>query len=87
MTDAPAGWNDDGAALERTFNRGTFDGAIAFVNGIAAIANRLDHHPDIHVSWNEVTVRTWSHDVDAITRRDFALAKEIDALANRRSDG
>lgn len=83
MSGAPDGWTDDGVALERTFNRGTFDGAIAFVNGIAAIAARLDHHPDLHVSWNEVTVRTWSHDVDAITRRDFALAKEIDKLAAR----
>ena len=83
MTGIPDGWTDDGVALERTFNRATFEGAIAFVNGIAAIAKRLDHHPDIHISWNEVTVRTWSHDVDAITRRDIALAKEIDTLAAR----
>jgi 4a-hydroxytetrahydrobiopterin dehydratase len=80
MIDTPAGWTNDGTALERTFECGGFDGSIAFVNAIAQIANRLDHHPDMHISWDEVTVRTWSHDVDAITRRDVALARAIDAL-------
>ncbi len=74
------GWTDDGSALTKTFVREGFDGAIAFVNAIAVVANRLDHHPDIAVSWNRVTVRTWSHDVNAITERDAALARAIDAL-------
>jgi 4a-hydroxytetrahydrobiopterin dehydratase len=78
--DVPSGWTNDGQALERTFDRGSFNGAIAFVNQVAAVANRLDHHPDIALSWNEVTIRTWSHDVDAVTERDAALAREIDAL-------
>jgi 4a-hydroxytetrahydrobiopterin dehydratase len=78
--ETPAGWTSDGAALERVFDRKDFDGSIAFVNRVAAVANRLNHHPDIYVSWNEVTIRTWSHDVDAVTDRDVALAKEIDAL-------
>jgi 4a-hydroxytetrahydrobiopterin dehydratase len=78
--DVPSGWTNDGQALERTFDRGSFNGAIAFVNEVAAVANRLDHHPDITLSWNEVTIRTWSHDVNAITERDAALAREIDAL-------
>ena len=78
--DVPSGWTNDGQALERTFDRGSFNSAIAFVNQVAAIANRLDHHPDIALSWNEVTIRTWSHDVNAITERDAALAREIDAL-------
>ena len=82
MIETPAGWTNDGVALERVFDCGSFDGSIAFVNADAAIANRLDHHPDLHVSWNEVTVRTWSHDVDAITRRDVALAREIDQIRN-----
>jgi 4a-hydroxytetrahydrobiopterin dehydratase len=78
--DVPSGWTNDGQALERVFDRGSFNGAIAFVNEVAAVANRLDHHPDIALSWNEVTIRTWSHDVNAITERDAALAREIDAL-------
>ncbi|MEA2721298.1 MAG: 4a-hydroxytetrahydrobiopterin dehydratase [Candidatus Eremiobacteraeota bacterium] len=78
--DVPDGWTNDGQALVKTFERGSFNGAIAFVNAVAALANRLDHHPDIAVSWKEVTIRTWSHDVNAITPRDTALAREIDAL-------
>jgi 4a-hydroxytetrahydrobiopterin dehydratase len=79
--DVPAGWTSDGQALAKTFDRGSFNGAIAFVNAVAAVANRLDHHPDIAVSWKEVTIRTWSHDVNAITDRDTALAREVDAIA------
>jgi 4a-hydroxytetrahydrobiopterin dehydratase len=78
--DVPPGWSDDGAALTKTFDRGSFNGAIAFVNAVATVAEQLDHHPDITVSWKEVTIRTWSHDVNAITERDAALARAIDAL-------
>ena len=78
--DAPAGWTNDGRALVRVFDRKNFDGSIAFVNAVAAEANRLDHHPDIAISWNRVTVRTWSHDVGAITERDVALANAINML-------
>lgn len=74
------GWSFDGRALERTFDRGDFNGSIAFVNAIATAANALDHHPDIALSWNEVTVRSASHDVHGISARDFALIAAIDAL-------
>ncbi len=77
----PAGWSYDGEAFVRVFDRGNFDGSIAFVNAVAALANRLDHHPAIALSWNEVTIRTWSHDANAVTERDVRLAVEVDALA------
>ncbi len=76
----PPGWSYDGTAFVRVFDRGNFDGAIAFVNAVAGVANRLDHHPDIALSWNQVTIRTWSHDANAVTERDLRLAREIDAL-------
>jgi 4a-hydroxytetrahydrobiopterin dehydratase len=79
--DVPAGWNDDGQALAKTFDRGSFNGAIAFVDAVAGVANGLDHHPDIAISWNEVTIRTWSHDAGAITERDAELARAIDAIS------
>jgi 4a-hydroxytetrahydrobiopterin dehydratase len=79
--DVPPGWTNDGKALVKRFDRRNFNGAVAFVKAIAEVANRLDHHPDIELSWNLVTIRTWSHDVDAITERDVALAREIDAIA------
>ena len=76
----PVGWTNDGQALEKCFDCGDFHGSITFVNAVAATANRLNHHPDITISWNEVTIRTWSHDVKAITDRDVGLALAIDAL-------
>jgi 4a-hydroxytetrahydrobiopterin dehydratase len=78
--ETPPGWTNDGTALVRVYERKDFDGAIAFVNAVAQVANRLNHHPDIALSWNRVTIRTWSHDVNAITERDVALARAIDAL-------
>ena len=78
--DVPSGWTNDGQALAKTFDRRDFDGAVAFVNAVAAVANRVNHHPDIALSWNEVTIRTWSHDVGAITDRDAALARAIDTI-------
>lgn len=77
----PAGWAYDGQAFVRVFDRANFNGAVAFVNAVAALANRLDHHPDIVLSWNEVTIRTWSHDANAVTERDVRLAEAVDELA------
>jgi 4a-hydroxytetrahydrobiopterin dehydratase len=79
--DVPAGWKNDGKALVKRFDRSNFNGAVAFVKAVAEVANRLDHHPDIELSWNMVTIRTWSHDVNAITDRDVALAKAIDDIS------
>jgi 4a-hydroxytetrahydrobiopterin dehydratase len=74
------GWTFDGSVIARTFDRGDFNGSIAFVNAVAAAANRLDHHPDIALAWNEVTISTSSHDVKGISKRDFALIDAIDGL-------
>jgi 4a-hydroxytetrahydrobiopterin dehydratase len=79
LTRFPA-WTYDGETIARTFDRADFNGSIAFVNAVAAAANRLDHHPDIALSWNQVTIRTSSHDVKGISPRDFALIAAIEAL-------
>jgi len=73
-------WKRAGDAIERTYDRGDFDGSIAFVNAIAAAANAADHHPDLAIAWNRVTVRLSSHDAGGITERDLRLAAQIDAL-------
>ena len=74
------GWRHRGNAIEKVFECKNFDGSIAFVNRIAAIANGLDHHPDIQISWGEVILTLSSHDVGALTERDFTLAAAIDAM-------
>jgi 4a-hydroxytetrahydrobiopterin dehydratase len=75
------GWHHRGNAIERVFDRETFDGSIAFVNAVAAAANAANHHPDIGISWNRVSITLSSHDAGGLTGRDFALARTIDALA------
>jgi 4a-hydroxytetrahydrobiopterin dehydratase len=75
------GWARENQEIVRTFDCGNFNGSIAFVNAIAAAANAADHHPDIAIAWNDVTIRLSSHDAHGLTDRDFALAQTIDALA------
>ena len=74
------GWTCVGDALTNAFDCKDFDGSIRFVNAIATEANRLNHHPDIAISWNTVTIRTWSHDTGGITERDVVLARAIERL-------
>ena len=75
------GWSREGDEIVRAYERGNFNGSIAFVNAIAAAANAADHHPDLAIAWNIVTVRLSSHDAHGLTERDFALARAIDKLA------
>ena len=75
------GWKREGEEIVRTFDRGNFNGSIAFVNAIATAANEADHHPDLAIAWNNVTVRLSSHDAHGLTERDFALARTIAGLA------
>ena len=51
------------------------------VNAIGFVAEAAFHHPDLSVSWAQVTVKLMSHDAKGITDRDFALAKRIDEIA------
>jgi 4a-hydroxytetrahydrobiopterin dehydratase len=77
----PSGWNEVRGALERGYRFESFAEAIAFVNRLAAAAEEADHHPDIAISWNAVTVRWWTHVKRAITDRDAELARRTDELA------
>jgi len=76
------GWTYRDGALHKTYDRGGFDGSIAFVNAVAQAANRANHHPDLAISWNTVDVTLSSHDSGGVTPRDTALAAQIDTLAN-----
>lgn len=79
--EAMPGWHHRGNAIEKHFDRTNFDGSMRFVNAVAEAANAQDHHPDITISWNDVTVTLCSHDVGGLTERDFRLAATIDELA------
>ena len=73
------GWARAGRAITRTYRFDDFRGALAFVNRVGELAERQQHHPDIDIRYNEVTLSVWTHDAGGLTERDFRLAGAIDA--------
>jgi len=67
-------WQEVDGALERTFEFPSFPEAIGFVNRVAELAERENHHPDIAVSYKKVTLRWTTHSAGGITERDRELA-------------
>jgi 4a-hydroxytetrahydrobiopterin dehydratase len=73
-------WELKDGKLVKSFQFPSFIKAIDYVNEIAILAERLDHHPIITINWKTVKLSLKSFDVDAITKRDITLAKEIDRV-------
>ena len=73
-------WQERDGALERTFELPSFADAIRFVNRVAEVAERENHHPDLGISYRKVTVRWTTHSEGGITERDRRLAVETDSL-------
>ena len=57
-----------------------FKQSMEFVNKVAEIANKEDHHPDIHISYSRVTITSWTHSIDGLSINDFILASKIELL-------
>jgi 4a-hydroxytetrahydrobiopterin dehydratase len=76
---ALSGWERVGDTLRKTYVHATFAAAIAFVNAVAARAEARDHHPDLLVEYNRVTLTLTTHDAGGLTILDFDLAAELDA--------
>jgi 4a-hydroxytetrahydrobiopterin dehydratase len=74
-------WDEVDGALERTFELPSFEAAIAFVNRVAELAERENHHPDIAISYKKVTLRWVTHSAGGITERDRELADQSAQLA------
>jgi len=68
----------DGHHLEREFRFKNFADALALTNKIGAVAESMNHHPDIELGWGRVRVTMRTHDAGKITAKDFALAAAID---------
>jgi 4a-hydroxytetrahydrobiopterin dehydratase len=77
---APTDWQEVDGALQRTFELDTFPAALDFVNRVGTLAEEEDHHPDIAISYREVTLRWWTHTAGGITDRDRELAAKTDEL-------
>lgn len=75
------GWKLNGKAIERKFEFPDFLEAMAFVNRIAKAAEESQHHPDIAISYNKVTLGLISHDSGGVTQRDIRMAGRINEIA------
>ena len=79
-----AGWNlqGDGAdvAICKTFRLANFHATMAFVNAVAFVAHQANHHPQLTVHYGSCTLQFHTHEVAALTERDFACAAAVDAL-------
>jgi 4a-hydroxytetrahydrobiopterin dehydratase len=78
----PEQWAEVDGALEREFRFADFAEALAFVNRVGELAEAENHHPDIAIHWNRVTLRWWTHVRAAITERDHELARRTNELAD-----
>ena len=75
------GWEREGDALTREFEFANFVGSVEFVSRITPIAEEMNHHPDLAISWNKVNVSLSTHSEGGITENDFKLAAKIDSVA------
>jgi 4a-hydroxytetrahydrobiopterin dehydratase len=74
------GWTRQGDEIAKTFSFKNFYETMSFVNAVAHIANKLDHHPDMEVGYNKLKIRFSTHSVGGLSENDFAAAGKIDAL-------
>lgn len=71
---------DSGHMLARTFNFKDFVQTIAFVNKVATIAEEEQHHPDLSIAYNTLSIELMTHAIDGLSENDFILAAKIDEL-------
>jgi 4a-hydroxytetrahydrobiopterin dehydratase len=76
-----AGWTRSGDAIRKSFKRDDFVGSVRFVSSLVEPSEEMNHHPDVSVSWDTVTVTISTHSEGGLTAADFELAEKIDALA------
>jgi 4a-hydroxytetrahydrobiopterin dehydratase len=79
--DSHPGWELEGETICRTFVFADFKAAMGFVTQVALFAEVADHHPDIDIRWNKVTLALSTHEVGALTEKDTELATALSARA------
>ena len=77
-----AEWTYDEKTLSliKTFQFKSYLKNIAFVNAVAWIANKENHHPDLEVSFNRCIVKFTTHDAGGVSEKDFEMARAVDSL-------
>jgi 4a-hydroxytetrahydrobiopterin dehydratase len=72
--------NQESTKISRNFSFPDFVEAMKFVNKVADLAETQQHHPDIYIHYNKVLIESWTHTMNGLSEKDFALAVQIDAL-------
>jgi 4a-hydroxytetrahydrobiopterin dehydratase len=75
------GWSRSGEAITRDFDCGDFVGSVELVKRLTPVAEEMNHHPDLAISWSKLTVTISTHSEGGLTAADFELARQIDELA------
>ena len=76
--DGRKGWKRRSNRITKNFHFSSFRDTIVFVNRVATLADTHDHHPDIDIRYDNVTITLSTHDAGGITEKDLALAEQID---------
>lgn len=76
-----AGWAREGDALVRAFTFPDFSTALGFTVRVGLVAEKRDHHPDVHLGWGKAKVVWTTHDAGGITQLDLDLAEASDRIA------
>jgi 4a-hydroxytetrahydrobiopterin dehydratase len=79
-------WNLENSTLICTYEFENFVESVAFVNQLVAPAEAANHHPDVSIAYNRVTISLTTHDAGGLTLLDVDLAKDIEAIANPTGD-
>ena len=73
-------WTRDGQEITTVTERTDFRDALLYLGAVAYLAESANHHPDVAISWNKVTLTLSTHSAGGLTAADFALARQISAL-------
>ncbi len=73
-------WTRDGDSITTLTQRADFKDALLYVGAVGYLAESANHHPDIAIAWNKVTLTLSTHSAGGLTAADFALARQISAL-------
>jgi 4a-hydroxytetrahydrobiopterin dehydratase len=76
-------WSKRAQTILRTFKFEGFLKSMDFVNRIASKAQKLNHHPDINIRFDKVTLQLTTHDEGGITKKDFLLARQCDEVLSK----
>jgi len=76
-----SGWTREGKEMRRTYEFGDFSDSMGFVTRVALAAEKADHHPDIDIRWNRVSLTLSTHSAGGLTQKDLDLAAICDALS------